>query len=350
MAELSVKKDVEAVEAVEEQRFYDTKYDDESWYNPNKSEYVYFFPNPRYDTRYDKYSQNPGKNKLEDEAPEMRTDKDKERMRKWIGAISSRPSKKVLVGNQLTALAIENEYKKTKTLPILLPCFLLQRSTVWLAIGVDYEKHQQAILPSANDIYQVKERLTNLESRHVQADSRIKRLEKISQSEDLLVIFDFQNFESICKSKNIYIHPAQVMDDAAKHATSTPRNIISAVVVDFDSPKHILWKKHKYFEFYKVPDMCPNVPNPTDQYIYKATQEAIIRHNLRRGSVVALVSGDHHFIPLLMDLESQGFQTMVISYYPGSACEAMVGKSNLYMNLVSPASLNPIAAAPIEPK
>lgn len=338
MADTVVKKNGDTT--IEEPPQYDTKYDDESWYSPFKSEYICFVPNSQSEEIAPPTDKEMFEDTIVDPRVDKERDKEKEKLRKWIGTLSSRPSKRVIAGNIQVSQGIDIEYKKTNTLPVRLPCFLLQRYKAWVATGIDYDKHLSGATSIIEEMMQLRERVIHLESRYVQAENRLKKLEKVSLPEDLLVIFDFQNFSSICRSEKIYIHPAQVVDTAAKFMTATPRNIISAVVVDFDFTSHVLWKHHKYFEFCQVPDMCPNVPNPTDQFIYRATQEAIARHKLRRGSMVALVSGDNHFIPLLMDLQSQGFQTMVISYFPNHIKDTMVGMSKYYFNLASPVPLN----------
>ena len=314
----------------------DTRIDDD-WFDARKSEYAVFFPNPQ----LDEGQPNPEREVSDESPPEARTDArvDREKLKKWIGALASRPSKKVVVGNILVSLGIDTEHQKNQIFPVEVPCFLLQRQTAWIATAIDYDRMKREVTLRGDDIFELKKRMTNLESRFVQLDSHVRRLDKVSQSEDLLVVFDYQNFNTTCKKNGVFIHPSQIVDNAAKFFTVVPRNIVQAIVVDFDGARHVIWKKHKNFEFYKVPEICPGFPNPTDQCVYKATLEAIEKHQLRRGSVIAIVSGDHHFIPLLHDLKARGFQTMVIAYYPEHIAENMIGKPDYYINLVSPSAL-----------
>ena len=266
---------------------------------------------------------------------------EREGLKKWIGQIASRSDKVVLVGNPIVARTIEAVFKETKKQPVLLPCFLTPRISAWIAKAVDFVSLEQEKLIDQGEFRRMQIRLTHLESRFVQMENALSRLEKIQTCSDMVVIIDYQNFKDSCDLLGIWIHLEQLVDYIAKYRVETPRHVRRAIVVDFDLPEHGWIKESneddKLFELYPVPRS--DLGNPTDQYVYRAAIEAIEKFQLKRGSAIALISSDHHFIPLIIDLNKNGFETILVGDYPESIAEGMIGVPKHYINLIMPSQL-----------
>lgn len=292
------------------------------WFDPHISVWVHFIVNPNF--------------KMRDDAGK----KDQSRLlKKWIGSISGRSDPRlVLPDNSVVESILEKEFIKNEKLePFELPCFLVNRGSTWRATKIDYSRKKTEGYLESDVVISLEKRLMFLESKCMQLEGELKET-RARSPQDMIVVFDYQNFYKSCENLGVFIHPGQIVHDAAVFNTENPRRIIKVVVVDFEMSRHGIWKKNKHFVFYKV-EKTDSSMNPTDQVIYQATLETIEAEKLKRGSLVVIVSSDHHFIPLLYELESKGLETMLIGNYPGDISPNVMGKATYYKNIIAPTKI-----------
>lgn len=311
----------------------------EDWYDPNISVWISFYPNKPLSECEKTDTATTGTGDAEEGIFPKKSH------RKYFGLISSFAKQKtVLPSSKIIDSVIELEYKRTGDYPVDIPCFLEGRSTVWLAYSFDHLRYRKERPVSPSLFKRYEERLGFLESQYAQFQSFMAKAKDIIQVQDMLVVFDFQNFDASRRQFNLQIHPSTIVDRASRYMTQNPRRIVRSIIVDFDHAHHRKWKTMQSFEFYAVPEKIRTVPNPsgigttdiainpTDQVIYLATYEAIEKFKLETGSLVVLVTGDHHFVPLLRDLGQLGFETMIIGHADATS-EAMTVKPNYYLDL-----------------
>ncbi len=311
----------------------------DDWYDPNESVWISFYPDKPLADNEKAEAIIPRTEEIDENLVPKKT------YRKYFGLISSFAKQKtVLPSSRIVDSIVELEYKRTGEFPVDIPCFLEPRSTAWLAYSFDHVRYRKERLVSTSMLKRYEERLGFLESQYAQFQSFMVRAKDIIQVQDMLVVFDFQNFDASRRKFGLEIHPSTVVDRASRYMTQNPRRIVRSIIVDFDYVHHRKWKTMQSFEFYAVPEKMRTVPNPsgigtmeiatnpTDQVIYKATYEAIEKFKLEPGSLVVLVTGDHHFVPLLRDLGQLGFETMIIGH-ADSTSEAMTVKPNYYLDL-----------------
>lgn len=281
----------------------------DKWFEPRESVRIIFYPNSNYRKEGAKWPKS-----------------------KYIGFVNARDSLPVFP-NEAVRMAIESEYEKQQEYPIELPCFIeiaLSR-TCWKAYSIDSDKfHKQEIQTEKNREIEI--RLREVEALCFRLQLKLEKLQSTSVQE-MLVVFDYQNFLASCSHHRKFPHITKVADDASKHRTPMPRRIVKIIIVDKNDERlrmnRLAWKENKDVEFFEVPT---EEANPTDQYVWKATYDSINKLGFEKGGLVAIVSGDHHFVPLFRDLKDHGYETMIICDEK-NAHEAVVGKADYVLNL-----------------
>ena len=232
----------------------------------------------------------------------------------YIGRIAGRDDKKVVlplaesVQNKIAA-----ELKRLGKFPIMLPCFLKKKETYWLAHCVDLSKLEPADDEQTKRMDDLSARMQYLESQVMRLCRIVDEVDERTRIQRMLIVFDFQNFSASYKERGTPVHPRFVVEQAARFETLIPRRVAGVVIVDFSSSRGKTYCDNiPNYEFVAVPDVDDVKKNPTDQVIYQTTLEKIQKLNLEKGSLVAIVSGDAHFLPLIHELKMAGFQTMTV--------------------------------------
>lgn len=278
----------------------------EEWYKPHESVWISFLPNRELEDNSQKSLDSNGKQKLQ-----------KGSLSQYVGFITARAGQKVVFPDDVILPVIVVEYARTNEWPVHIPCFLEIRSQAYYAHYIDIDRYlgeRSGVHPDLQK--QQENRLQHLESCIIQQQAEIERLKAEVLPQDAIVVVDFQNFERARRDYNLNVSLQTVVEAISEYKRLVPRQVRGVYVVDFDTPANRRdWRLRVGFEFYPVPQRKdPQEQNPTDQYIYQAAISAIEKFRLKRGSLVAVISGDADFVPLYKDLESEGYNVMVVSH------------------------------------
>lgn len=262
----------------------------DDWFDPQESVYVNFSEN--------RNGKTDGPNRLP-----------------YIGRIVGRPDGKAVL--PLSAAVIDHlatELKQTGKSSILLPCFLIKNPTYWIADKIDTKRLKSPRdSPTTEQIIDLQKRLQFLESELMQLRRVVAEINDRTKIQPMLIIFDFQNFNASFRDRGTPIHPRLVIDKASHFETLIPRRVVKVVIVDFASSRgKIYCDGNPDYDFYPVSDLTEAEKNPTDQFVYQATCQYVNELKLPLGSLITLVSGDGHFLPLLYDLKNAGYQIMTV--------------------------------------
>lgn len=315
-----------------------TPTDTDNWHRTETSVWVSFYPNPRYKKR-ESGAHMPHRENDEILDSIGKIKRGEEQL--WIGHITTRSeSLPVFPDTNLIELIIEAEFQRIGQYPVDIPCFVSKKAIVWEAYAVDHARLRRERLLHANVFGELKERVVSLESEVLNLRHTAEKLKKMCWVQDMIVIIDYQNFEKGCLDHNINIQPPDLVHRASEFMSPVKRRIVRAVVVDFDLHKHRRWKSQKHFEFYAVPhpDKTKLSINPTDQYVYRATFEAIQKSQIHdksmpEGSLVALITGDSDFVPLVRDLKLKGFEILIGGFFPDCISDGLIRCADYFMNL-----------------
>lgn len=293
------------------------KWPEDEWFDPNKSVWVSYIHNPYWKKDASGTS---------------------DQLRKWIGFVTGKKGKDkrdVIPGAPHIDRFINEKYAETKTVPVDIPCFLDLRYRRYFAVHIDFERLSSQKDISVEAVNSLRQEIHLLESRLFRAESELaesrKHLEKIKIPQKMAVVFDYDNYMKSCHSLNIGILPGQLVDKLAGYRTQAVREVTDIVVVGFeDKAYHRFWRGEDGFRLYAVPQ--PNGgKNLTDEYVQKAALESA--EKLPPGSLIALVSSDSDYKPLILDLKNRQFQTLVVGNFPDDMNDEMFRSSNLRINL-----------------